>query len=134
MTLSRRNLALLLPALAAAQKSPMPSRCFRHEDLPVKVNGENRSRDVFKGETHSGFALDMHETELAPGVMPHPSHHHVHEELMVLREGTLDITIAGKTTRVSTGAVVYVASNEEHGWKNVGATRALYYVMALGRA
>ena len=134
MRIPRRNLALLLPALAAAQKSPMPSRCFRHDELPVKANGDNRSRDVFNGATHSGFAIDMHETELAAGAMPHPSHHHPHEELMVLREGTLEVTIAGKTTRVKGGDVVYVASNEEHGWKNVGATRARYYVMALGRA
>jgi len=134
MNVSRRNLALLLPALAAAQKAPMPSRCFHHDELPVKTNGENRSRDVFKGETHGGFPIDMHETELAAGTMPHPSHHHAHEELMVLREGTLEVTIAGKTTRVNGGDVVYVASNEEHGWKNVGSTRARYYVMALGRA
>jgi quercetin dioxygenase-like cupin family protein len=133
MKITRRNLAWLMPALAAAQKQAMPSKCFRRDDLPVKVNGENRSRDVFKGETHAGFALDMHETDLAAGAMPHASHHHEHEELMVLREGTLEVTIAGKTSRVSGGDVVYVASNEEHGWKNVGTTRARYYVMALGR-
>jgi hypothetical protein len=28
---------------------------------------------------------------------------------------------------------VYVASNEEHGWKNVGETQAHYFVLALGQ-
>jgi quercetin dioxygenase-like cupin family protein len=118
--------------LAAASKG-MPSQCLRYEDLPVKVNGENRSRDVFKGQTHSGFPIDMHETELAPGKAPHPPHHHVHEELVVLREGTLEVTISGKTTTLGPGGVVYVNSGEQHGWRNAGQTRARYYVMALGR-
>jgi mannose-6-phosphate isomerase-like protein (cupin superfamily) len=137
MRYSRRDVGLLLPALAAAgaqaQSKGMPSRCYRYEDLPVKANGDNRSRDVFKGATHSGFPIDMHETELAPGKAPHPPHHHLHEELLVLREGTLEVMIAGKTTTVGPGGVVYVNSGEEHGWRNTGTTRARYYVMALGR-
>jgi quercetin dioxygenase-like cupin family protein len=111
----------------------MPSRCFQYADLPVKVSGENRSRDVFKGATHSGFPIDMHETELAAGKAPHPPHHHAHEELLILREGTLAVTIAGQLTTVTAGGVVYVNSGEEHGWYNSGTTRARYYVMAMGR-
>jgi mannose-6-phosphate isomerase-like protein (cupin superfamily) len=137
MSFSRRDLSWFLPALAAAgaagQQKGMPSRCFRYEDLVVKTNGDNRSRDVFKGATHSGFPIDMHETELAPGKAPHPPHHHVHEELLVLRDGTLEVMIAGKTTTVGPGGIVYVNSGEEHGWRNAGQTRARYYVMALGR-
>jgi len=137
MSCSRRDLSLFLPALAAAgaagQPKGMPSRSFRYEDLPVKMNGENSSRDVFKGVNHNGFPIDMHETELAPGKAPHPPHHHAHEELLVLRDGTLEVTILGKTTTVGAGGIVYVNSGEEHGWRNIGTTRARYYVLALGR-
>jgi hypothetical protein len=34
---------------------------------------------------------------------------------------------------VTAGSVVYVNSNEEHGWKNPGPERAQYFVMAIGR-
>lgn len=127
-----------MPALAAAtaaraQKPTLPSRTYRYQDLKVKTNGENRSLDVLDGLTHTGFHIDMHETELAPGTMPHPAHHHVHEEILMIREGTIAVTINGKTTELGPGSVAYVASNEEHGWKNVGTTRASYFVMALGR-
>jgi len=27
---------------------------------------------------------------------------------------------------------VYIASGEEHGWKNVGSSQAKYFVLALG--
>lgn len=141
MKLSRRDLSALLPALAAAQaamaqskeKPALASKAYRFEDLPEKVNGQNRSRDVFNGKNHSGFPVDIHITELGPGQMPHAAHHHVHEEIVMLQTGLLDVTIEGKLTRVTPGSVVYVNSNEEHGWKNPGPERAQYFVMAIGR-
>lgn len=141
MKLSRRDLAGAIPALAAARsakaqrkdEAALASRAYRFEDLAVKVNGENRSRDVFNGKNHSGFPVDLHITELGPGLAPHAPHHHAHEEIVMLQSGMLDVTIEGKVTRVSAGSVVYVNSNEEHGWKNPGPERAQYFVMAIGR-
>ena len=77
--------------------------------------------------------MDLHLTELAPGQMPHAAHHHVHEEIVMLQRGTLEVTINEKVTRASAGSVVYVASGEEHGWRNVGSGPAEYFVIALGR-
>ena len=137
MEYSRRKWTMALAALATsragAQSAAMPSKCYRYEDLAVKANGQNRQRAVLKGDTHSGFPIEMHETELAPGEAPHPPHHHVHEEMIVIREGTMEVTIVGRTTRLGPGSVAYVASGEEHGWRNVGSTRAKYMVLALGR-
>jgi quercetin dioxygenase-like cupin family protein len=101
--------------------------------MPVRANGENRSRAVLDGANRSGFAIEMHLTELAPGLAPHAAHHHVHEEMVMIREGALEVTIGGRVSRVGPGSVVYVASNEEHGWRNAGTTRAHYFVLALGR-
>ena len=137
MNYSRRELGLVLPALAAAaaapEGQPLPSKAFRYEDLPVKVNGQNQSRAVLDGQTHSGFLVELHMTTLGPGQAPHPPHHHVHEEILLLRTGSLDVTIGGRTTRVTAGSVVSVASNVEHGWKNPGAGSAEYFVFALGQ-
>jgi mannose-6-phosphate isomerase-like protein (cupin superfamily) len=139
MKVSRRQLAGLLPALAAAQtqekkaKPVLASKAYKYEDLPVKPNGENNGRAVFDGKTHAGFGVELHITELGPGMAPHAPHHHVNEEALMLRSGQLDVTIEGKTTRVTAGSVVYVNSNEEHGWKNPGPERAQYFVIALGK-
>jgi quercetin dioxygenase-like cupin family protein len=134
MNCSRRDLSLLLPALAAAAPgSGLASKSYRFEDLPVRVNGANKSRAVLSGATHTGFAVETHQTELGPGQAPHPPHHHAHEEIVFLREGTLEVTIMGQVSRIGPGGVVYVASNEEHGWKNAGTTPAHYFVLALGR-
>ena len=138
MNYTRRDIALL-PLVAAAAVStasagtPLPSKAYRFEDLPVKTNGKNSSRAVLDGETHTGYAIDMHMTELGPGEAPHAPHHHAHEEMVMIHEGTLEVTISGRSTRIGPGSTAFVASNEEHGWRNVGTTRALYFVLALGR-
>ena len=138
MNLSRRDVVLLLPALAVTrvenvQTRVLASKSYPFDDLPVRINGENKTRAVLEGATHGGFPVEMHITELAPGLAPHPPHHHAHEEMIMIREGTLEVTISGTSKKLGPGSVAYVASNEEHGWRNVGATRAQYFVLALGR-
>jgi mannose-6-phosphate isomerase-like protein (cupin superfamily) len=136
MNYSRRDLGLLLPLAAAAsataQKSTIPSKAFVYEDLPVRATGSNKQRAVLKGETHSGYPIELHLSELGPGQAPHPPHKHVHEEMLMLQDGALDVTINGQLTHLSAGSVAYVASNEEHGWRNPGPARAQYFVIALG--
>ena len=56
-----------------------------------------------------------------------------HEEILMIQEGTLEIMIEGKIMKATPGSVVVVASNDFHGWKNIGATSARYFVLAVGR-
>ncbi len=137
MNYSRRDLSLVLPLLAAvkaeAESSVLPSRTYPYENLAVENEGPNRGRPIFEGETHTGVRIELHETELAPGQMPHPAHHHLHEEMILVREGTMEVTISGKSATLGPGGVGYVASNDEHGWRNVGAGHARYFVLAVGR-
>ena len=137
MNYSRRNLSLMLPlfaaAKAAAQSHVLASKTYRYEDLPVHGEGQNRGRPILEGDTHAGVRIELHETELAPGQMPHPPHHHVHEEMILVREGTMEVTIAGKSATLGPGSVGFVASGDQHGWRNVGKDRARYFVLAVGR-
>jgi mannose-6-phosphate isomerase-like protein (cupin superfamily) len=104
----------------------------RFEDLPVRASGENRFRAILEGTTHEGWRLEAHETDLAPGGMPHPGHRHRQEEMFLIREGTVEVTIAGRSTRLGPGGVAFIASNEEHSIRNAGSTHAEYFVLALG--
>ena len=137
--MTRRDLNLLLPLLAssaalAEDKKKLPSLPFsRFEELPVKSRpGENRTRAVLNGATHKGSAVEIHLTELGPGMAPHAPHRHPHEEMVLVQYGELDVTISGTTTRLTPGSVAFVASNEEHGWKNPTTARTQYFVIALG--
>jgi len=137
MECSRRDLSFLLPIFAAAkasaQNAVLSSKTYSFEQLPVEISGANRIRPVLDGETHHGVRIELHETELPPGGAPHPPHHHVQEEMILIREGTMEVTIAGRSTKLGPGSVAYVASNVEHGWHNAGTTRAHYFVLAIGR-
>jgi quercetin dioxygenase-like cupin family protein len=52
--------------------------------------------------------------------------------MVFLRDGQLEVNIMGEITRVGPGSVVYFASNQEHGFRNVGTTTARYQVLAIG--
>lgn len=138
MSYSRRDLGQLLPLLAAARASAqssarLPSHAYRFEDLPVKTNGQNQSRAILNGEMHTGMPIEVHMTDLAAGLSPHPPHKHEHEEMVLMVEGQLDATVNGQTTRLTPGSLVYFASNDEHGTRNPGPGTARYFVVAIGR-
>lgn len=138
MTLSRREWCMLAGALAtstgaAAETTSLTSKVLPYDEMQVKRNGGNESRAILAGELHTECYLEVHQTRLAPGGMPHPPHHHLHEEMFLVREGMLEVTISGKSTRLGPGSVALVGSNDEHGIRNVGATPAEYFVVAFGK-
>lgn len=117
------------------QKGVLPAKTYDFSSLPVKSNAttHSESRQVFDGTTHEGFPIDVHITLLPPGQMPHPPHHHEWEEILFIQTGTVEFTINGNTTRIGPGSVAYIASNEQHGMKNVGDVPSQYFVLAIGR-
>jgi quercetin dioxygenase-like cupin family protein len=71
----------------------------------------------------------MHVTTLKPGIASHEPHRHPNEEIVVIREGTVEVLIDGTWKRVGPGSVVFNASNSLHGLRNVGTTPAVYHVI-----
>jgi quercetin dioxygenase-like cupin family protein len=144
---NRRDLCIALSALAAAgglsqegeaqAKSGQilsKSQTWTFESLPVKHNANGgASRAVVQGVLATGEAVEVHETTLPPGQMPHPAHKHRHSEFMFIREGDLEFDNDGMKERVGPGGVIFAASNVMHGLKNVGTTPANYFVIAIGR-
>jgi len=154
MRYSRRELAFLLPALVTAgtsAQSPAPNsaqvaadnsveklpviktRAYVYKDLAVTTNGQNRQRRMFTAKTHTGFKIESHQSDIAPGEVNHPPHQHLREEMMLIREGTMELTISGTPYRLGPGDVGVIGSNELHNAKNVGTTRAQYFIVNIGR-
>jgi len=141
MDTSRRSLCIALPGLiaavapaaaAAADDQPIASFATPFDQLPAKQNGPNTSRAILNGKTESGCVMEVHETTLAPGSSPHPPHHHKHDEMFLMFKGSLEVTIAGKTTVIGPGSAAYVHSDEVHGVRNPGSVDAQYFVVATG--
>jgi mannose-6-phosphate isomerase-like protein (cupin superfamily) len=142
MSITRRDLcsmlpAVLLPAILPAQASAqqdksLPSEMYPFDKLTISPSNGAQIRHVLKGQLATGESLEVHETTLAPGGAPHPPHHHVHSEMWLIREGTVEIMVNGVSHRLGAGSVGFVRSNDEHGIKNVGDTPATYFVVAVG--
>jgi quercetin dioxygenase-like cupin family protein len=117
-------------AYAQAQ-APLRSTVFPADSARVRKVGAANQRSLVDTLTAILSKLEMHETTLAPGQSPHAPHRHAHEELMILRNGTVEV-LQGTTTRVAhAGDVIFMASNELHGLKNTGTTDATYLVIRI---
>jgi (S)-ureidoglycine aminohydrolase len=73
--------------------------------------------------------IKIHATTVYPHQSPHPSHKHEEEEMIIVKEGELTVTLEGKTQTLGTGSVALINSGEEHGFENKGNSNATYYVM-----
>jgi quercetin dioxygenase-like cupin family protein len=84
---------------------------------------------VMRGPTATLDEMELHVTTLNPGTSSHPPHTHPNEELVIIREGTVEVLSGGEWKRVGPGGVVFNASNSPHALRNVGAGKAVYHVI-----
>ena len=144
--MTRRDASAALPlfglfasALAARQEAgaapslPAHATAFAFDKLPVQHNASGAiTRPVLQGKLPTGEVIELHETTLMPGQMPHAAHKHKHSELMLIREGSVDFILDGRTEHLGPGGVAYAASGEMHGLKNNSTEPANYFVIAIG--
>jgi len=122
-------------ALALADPAPvMGSRVFDWNSLTDKPNPNGSVRAVCSSPTATLENLEMHITTLDPGKSPHPPHQHPNEELIIIRQGAVETLSNGSWTRVGPGSIIFNASNQLHGLKNVGAEPAIYHVINVKTA
>ena len=157
MKYSRRDLGFLLPTIAAAaakaqnagsgapanaapaaensvEKLPvMKTKAYRYDEVAVPTKGKNKQRRLFTAKTHTGFKMESHMSDIAPGEVNHPPHQHLREEMMLVREGVMELTISGVPYRLGPGDVGVIGSNEIHNAKNVGTAVAKYFIVNIGR-
>ena len=126
------SLAVAGMALAQSGGKPIMHSCvFNWANLPVETTKTGAHRTVFNAPTPGLGNFECHITTLNPGESPHPPHRHPDEELMIVKEGTLAALQGDQTNIVTTGGIIFEASNELHGLRNVGLTPATYYVFRI---
>jgi quercetin dioxygenase-like cupin family protein len=126
--------SLALMALAQTPTPPKPqlgSGVFDWSQLVAKPTKVGARRDVFDAPTATLSNLECHVTTVNPGEAPHAPHRHPDEELIVIKEGTLEVMVNGVTRQAGPGAVVFFAANDFHGLRNGGTTPATYYVLRI---
>lgn len=84
-------------------------------------------RIFFEGKTDQVKSMTAGSLLLKAGMSPHAPHQHPEEEFMVITEGTGEIVVDGKNTKVGPGSMMYCAANKSHGIVNTGKTPLLFY-------
>jgi XRE family transcriptional regulator, regulator of sulfur utilization len=122
-------LTLSVVGLAQIRKPQMRSSVFEWSGIEAKQTKTGARRDFFDSPVATLDRLECHVTTINPGEAPHAPHKHPEEELIVIKEGTIEAMQNGVTKRVGPGSIIFEASNEHHGMRNVGETPATYYVI-----
>ncbi len=84
---------------------------------------------VFDAPTPTLDKFHCHISTLNPGENTGALHRHPQEELVIIKEGTLEINIDGKISTAKAGDMVFYAANENENMRNIGKTPATYYVL-----
>lgn len=125
-------LVMCVPLAIVAHKNQQPemtSSIFDWTTIKVKPTKTGESRQFFQAPTPTLDELECHVTTLNPGESPHAPHQHADEELIIIKEGTVESLVNGVVKRVGPGSVIFQSSNQLHSIKNVGTTQAIYHVV-----
>src|SRR5207244_413738 len=117
--------AVVVPAKTVVLNSTI----FDWTTMKAEPNKTGSVRKVVQEPTATLDELEIHITTLNPGETPHPPHKHPDEELLIVKEGTVESLNNGQLKRVGPGSVIFQASNQMHGIRNVGDVPATYHVI-----
>jgi quercetin dioxygenase-like cupin family protein len=144
MSMDRREFAALLPALFAAHsaataqtaKSPLATvESGAYKPGPPRTGSlpKRASRAYTRGILRAGnIQIEVHETTQEAGAPHEPEETHLHSELWLVREGTIELTINSVPRRLEAGDIGICAAGDKHYLQNAGNTPATYFVVAIG--
>ena len=118
-----------VPALMA-QNDTVPAHLYRLSQLPVLQDSSRLRVQLMNGSTALLDKLEAHLTILLPGQAAHPPHTHTStEELLIVKEGQLTVTINGKQKTLLPGGLALALPGDLHAAVNKGNTTTSYYVI-----
>jgi len=142
--MDRREFGVLLPALlsgvtalsARAEAGTLPvleSGVFKPGTAKTGSVPKRASRSYTKGMLKAGnIQLEVHETTQEVGAPHEPMETHLHSEIWLVREGTVELTVNGVGHRLTAGEMGMCVAGDKHYIQNVGDTPATYFVVTLG--
>lgn len=127
--------ALTVPAVSAAAPDAEISTAVKTVAASKPEHHDFGDTTIFlNGATGQLKSLTVGSVALKAGQAPHPPHQHPEEEILLITEGSGEISIEGKQTAVKSGDLMYSAGNRLHGIKaSANAPMTFYYFKWLGK-
>jgi (S)-ureidoglycine aminohydrolase len=117
-------------SISGQELEKLKTSVYLWDDLPVEKTTSGERRQVFEGYTKALTYFEVHVSTLNPGLAPHGSHvHNDLEELIIVKEGTIEQSINGVKKVLGPGSVVLASPGDDHGIRNAGDSKAEYYLL-----
>ncbi len=123
------SITLACVSVAEEPGKLLDSTAWKWDDLPAKKTDVGELRSVVRQPTRTLAELEMHITTLNPHTASHKPHTHPNEEMVIVKEGTLQAHVNGREIVVGPGSVLFFASMQPHAVQNIGDTPATYFVI-----
>jgi len=121
---------LFASSLVAQKTDSLAPKVYSWNKLEAIKEDTRVRKQILDGGTTSLVNFEIHASTLEPGKAPHPPHTHTdQEELMIVKEGTVKITIAGNSKILGPGSIAFAMPGDEHGIENAGNTQATYLII-----
>jgi quercetin dioxygenase-like cupin family protein len=117
------------PAAVAVAAAPLHSDVYDWEKLAVTPNAKGVRRGVFDGPTATVDKLHCHITTLNPGEKSGEPSKHLQEEVIIVKEGTLEANWDGHAKTGGPGSVIFLAAGATTFLRNAGPTPCTYTVV-----
>lgn len=116
---------------AMAQKTDsLPPKVYHSDSLAIKKQKSWTTRSVIEGSTTSLSWFEVTTITLEPGKASPPSSvYYDLEELIIVKEGQVNITINSVSKKLGPGSIAFAMPRMVHTIKNAGNTKATYYLL-----
>jgi quercetin dioxygenase-like cupin family protein len=129
LTAHAQPAAQLQPAAPSARpETPLTSTVFEWDKLPVRKTATGERREIASGPTPTLAQFRSHVTTLNPGTPWSNPEKHTDEEIIIIKDGSLEYEINGHLQTANTGSVILLVAGDLHRWRNAGTTPVTYYV------
>ena len=110
----------------SSDKSPM-SFMIDWNEMKFLPHDKGGRRNVVDTRTRLFERFEMHITTLNVGLTSHDPHTHTPEEIILVKEGNVEMNVGDKKVKASEGGMVFLDSKISHNLINVGNKPATYF-------
>ena len=123
--------ALFISSALSAQTDSLPPRIYNWDSLKPKKEESGIRREILEGSTTSLTHFEIHASTLESAKISFQQRPQEGiEELVIIKEGLLKVTIKDTTKTLGRGSIVFIMPNDAIRIENIPNSPATYYVLS----
>jgi len=116
-------------SLPPPEKADPESAVYQWNEMTFTPTEKGGRRNVLQRPTAMLNELEIHTTLLKEGLPSHAAHTHPDDEFILVKSGTVEETINGKSYTAGTGSLFFLSGKDNHGIRNAGKGECEYYAI-----